>query len=150
MLFNSHCSQAPGLRRTPKLRRAVGARLQARHVPRLEFRHDSPSPEEAAVDAALDAAAAERRADEAERALRPGAGSLAEAAGGAGGLGQAEREAPGAERREADVPSVRERLTAAEEEEWRALRAEMGQAAAGARRVHSAKPHKPKPKPRRS
>jgi 1,4-alpha-glucan branching enzyme len=46
----------------------VGARLQARHVPRLEFRLDAPSAEEAALDATFERLATERAAEDARRA----------------------------------------------------------------------------------
>jgi len=55
-------------RRTPRIRRMVGARLQARHVPRLEFRLDAPSAEEAALDATFERLATERAAEDARRA----------------------------------------------------------------------------------
>lgn len=61
--------------RTPKLRRAIGARLHARHVPRLEFRLDAPSAEEAAMEATFERLAAERKADEAREAARAAAGA---------------------------------------------------------------------------
>ena len=62
---------------TPRIRRMVGARLQARHVPRLEFRLDAPSAEEAALDATFERLAAERAAEDARRARAAAAGAPA-------------------------------------------------------------------------
>ncbi|KAK9844011.1 hypothetical protein WJX81_001846 [Elliptochloris bilobata] len=60
-------------RLTPRLRRAMGARLHARHVPRLEWRHDSPSAEEAQLEATFARLAAERKEQEEEQQLRTSA-----------------------------------------------------------------------------
>ena len=62
----------------------MGARLHARNVPRLQWRHDSPSGEEARVEATFARLAAERRQREARdaRATASGGGK-ARTAGGA-------------------------------------------------------------------
>ena len=61
----------------------MGARLHARHVPRLEWRHDSPSSEEARLEATFARLAAERKQQEA-RAAKAAAceGGKAHTAGG--------------------------------------------------------------------
>ena len=48
------------LRRLPRLKRGVARALQAKHMPRLEFRRDVPSSDQRAVDEVLDRLARER------------------------------------------------------------------------------------------
>lgn len=61
----------------------MGARLHARHVPRLEWRHDSPSGEEARVEATFARLAAKRKQQEAREAKAAASrGGKARTAGG--------------------------------------------------------------------
>ena len=62
----------------------MGARLHARHVPRLEWRHDSPSGEEARVEATFARLAAERKQREARNARGRGGRGAARPARPAG------------------------------------------------------------------